>query len=274
MPKNPLKLDDGEQLAYFESGGSWCYIRTPESYKAARGKAVPLIIRCRGYGGFVRMGYTEWMERSGSKMTVDALVERGFAVAGSDLSGDHWGRPAGVAANVSLYNFLTENTNVDAARVGMFTGAGMGGTVLWNSVIGPLHGKVKSVVMMQAIVSLAGMFPAWRRNVMEAYSISLNTEDAVAIASLAQNDPLIQTQNLLATKGAAFARGLPEVYWLHGEKDKPVSYEANAVAMTRLLKKHGVACTLKGYKDKGHDLHLMPEEMTRLIAGFFVKTLA
>jgi hypothetical protein len=220
------------------------------------------------------MGAAEWVDRPGSKMTVDALVDKGFAVAGSDLSGDHWGRPAGVAANVSLYNFLMDNTNVDAGRVGMFTGAGMGGTALWNSVIGPLHGKVKSVVMMQALVSLAGMFPAWRRNVMEAYGLALNTDDAVAIASLAQNDPLTQTQNLLSVKGAAFAKGLPEVYWLHGVLDKPVNYEANPVALTTLLKKHGVKCTLKGYKNKGHDLHLMPEEMTKLIAEFFVKTLA
>ena len=265
------RLEDGEQLAFFECGGSWSYLRTPTAFisSPSRGRPIPLLIRCRGLGGFVRMDEADWQVKPEQKIVVDELVRRGYAVAGSDLSGDHWGRPAGVAENASLHNLLTEHANVDPWRIGMFTGAGMGGLALWNSVIGPLHGKIKAAVLIQAVVSLPAMFPARRINIMSAYGIAINIEDTIAIASLALNDPIGQTRSLLSSQDPTFAKGLPKTLCLHGDKDKQVDYRKNALALTLLLREHGVNSSLETFDGRGHELHTLGEQVAKIISNFF-----
>ena len=269
------RLADGEQLVFFECGGSWSYIRTPKGFRASpsQGQALPLLIRCRGYGGFVRMGAVDWQEKPEQKIIVDAMIQDEYIVAGSDLSGDHWGRPAGVAALVSLYDLLTEYANVDLSRVGMFTGAGMAALAMWNSVIGPLHGKINAVAMIQAVVFLAGMFPEWRLNIMNAYDIAINTDDDLAISSLASNDPLPQTRILLSGHDAGFAKGLPKTLCVHGDKDRQVDYQENAVALTNLLNEHDVDATLETFHGKGHELHTMGEQVGKVISDFLEASL-
>ena len=265
------QLKDGKQLAFFKCGGSWSYIRTPIGFSSSpsQGKPVPLLIRCRGFGGYVRKGEADWQEKPEQKIVVDAMIQCGYAVAGSDLTGDHWGRPASVAALVSLYNQLAEYGNLDASRVGMFTGAGMGGMALWNSVIGPLHGKIKAVALIQAIVSMSGMFPSRRTNIKNAYGIAENTDDVPALSSLAPNDPIIQTRIFLSGRDASFAKGFPKTLFLHGDKDEQVDYHENAVTMTNLLKEHGVDCTIETFYGRGHELHTMGNQVAKVMSNFF-----
>jgi hypothetical protein len=273
-------LSDGEQMVYFQAGGQWCYLRTPKNYKADRdsGRAVPCVIRCRGIADYVfvregtyqRFGSVEWENQAVRRTEIDELVESGMVVAGSELTGDHWGRPAAVAANCALLNSLIDKVNIDPNQVGLMTGGGMGGTVVWNSAIGPLAGRVRAVVFIQGVVSLPSMMHhrLWP-NLLEAYGLPADTPDDVAVACLEANNPITQTQLLLKAKGKTYAKSLPIALFLHGEKDPDVPYEENPVALSNLLKQYGIDFNLRTYWGRGHDLHTLGRPLAQEIREHF-----
>jgi len=110
-------------------------------------------------------------------------------------------------------------------------------------------------------------------NIMSAYGIAINTDDDLALSSLASNDPLPQTRSLFSANDAGFAKGLPKRLCVHGDKDKQVDYQKNPVALTYLLKEHDVDCTLETFHGKGHELHTMGHQVGKVISDFFEASL-
>ncbi|MBM3926649.1 MAG: hypothetical protein FJ320_11860 [SAR202 cluster bacterium] len=265
------KLKDGEQTVYFKAGGEWCFLRTPKDYRAseAAGNAVPCLIRCRGLGNFVKERESDWEKSAYHRPLIDFLVGQGYAVAGSDLTGDHWGRPSAVAANVSLYETLMENCNIDGSRVGMLNAGGRGAMVLWNTAIGPLLGKVRAVALTHAVVSLESMAPHRRELICEAYGMSKDTPLDVVVSATAGHDPLAQTRLMIQASGEAIVKSLPKVAIFHGDRDPQVPFEKNALALAKLLSDNGATVAVTGYYGMGHDLHARGEPTPQVLYDFF-----
>jgi hypothetical protein len=272
MDKPLPQLKDGAQTVFFQAGGEWSFLRTPRNYKAAKGSgAVPLILWCRGMGSYVRENDSDWMKKPPAKAIVDKLVDSGYAVAGSEMTGDHYGRPSAVAALIMLYRMMLDKANVDADKVGMYTSAGMGGTVMWLAAIGPLHGKIKGVVFAQAVASLASMLHYRKEVICKAFGMPDDTPDDVIAAATAGSDPLPQTELMLKAKGKDFVKGLPKTLLISGDKDANVIYEKNAVALHKLLTAHGADSILHPLPGVAHVLHEMLEPIPTLHADFFKK---
>jgi len=267
-PMPPLK--DGEQLVYFQSGGEWSFLKTPKKYQSKKGVSpVPVVIWFRGQSSYVRDGETDCLIRPPYKAILNRLLEQGYAVAGSELTGVHYGRASATAASVALYRALVAGANVDAERVGMWTPAGMGGLTMWNSIMGPLHGKVRAVVSTQAVVSYASVIPRRKEAIRRAHGFPEDILDDVLIASVSGYDALSQMGLRLAVGGKAFAKGLPKTLIMHGETDDNIPCGPNAVELHELLKKHGAESTLHVFQDTGHVLHKMEEPIASMTGEFF-----
>ena len=132
-------LRDGEQKVFFKAGGEWCYLWTPARYK--NGEPVPVVIHHHGAGGYVREGEADWLDTESKTAYLRAVMAGGgCAIAGSHACGNHWGNPDSVTANAALYDALDECPGVDATRTGLM-GGGLGGALIWNSVVGPSPGR-------------------------------------------------------------------------------------------------------------------------------------
>ena len=271
---SPPKLTDGEQTKFFRVGGEWCYLSTPASYRAdpESGQATPCVLHCHGNRGYVRDGEADWLDEETKKIFISMLLDAGIAVSGSHATGNHWGRPSAVAANGALFDALTTGANVDKRRMGIM-GGGLGGALVWNSVTGPLLGRVRAAVVQQALLSYESVIRhgKFKSPLMEAYGIPDDTPDDLATASLTHNDPLNRTRLLVAMEGAKAGRLLPSVLFVHGDADENMPYEENPVALSKVLDSCGAENSFQTYKDVGHatyDLRETAGDITR----FFQRT--
>ena len=119
MTNSIPQLGDGEQTVYFQAGDEWCFLKTPKTYKASNG-AVPCVIQCHGHHGYVKDGEADWLTEDFKLSFVNSLIDTGIAVASTNATGNHWGRPNAVAANAALFDALLEGANLDSNRMGLW----------------------------------------------------------------------------------------------------------------------------------------------------------
>ena len=280
MTDNLLRLDDGAQTFFFQAGSEWCFFRTPASYLAS-GPPVACVIQCHGNSGFVTeneyaISTSDALDDEGLSVTIRTLVDAGFAVAGSHAKGSAWGRPDAVAACAALFDTLVEQTNVDANRIGML-GGGLGGSALWNAVTGPLLGRVRAAGLQQATLSFESVIRnhSFKDALLGAWGIPSDTDDDVAVASLAGNDPLTRTRALIALRGAEEARALlPDVRFFHGDQDENMLFDENPMALAAILESCGARHSFQTYEGVGHATYAMGEPVARDIAEFFQSALS
>jgi len=261
------QLRDGEQKAFFQAGGEWCYLWTPRSF--LKNRPVPLVIHHHGARGYVKDGTADWLEEESKIGYLRAVMAGGnCAVAGSNACGDHWGNAKAVAANSALFETLTENPHMDARRVGLM-GGGLGGALVWNSILGPLRGRVKAVVVMQAVASLEAVIREhkFKAPCLKAYGLSEDTVDDEAVRSIAPNDPLPRLQKL--TVGTA----LPRTAIYHGARDSNIPVETNAIPLAEALKKAGANVTLELFPDVTHSVYAMGKPIEERLKSFFASSL-
>jgi hypothetical protein len=176
-------LSDGEQKVFFEAGGEWCYLWTPKEFR--KDQPVPVVIHHHGARGYVREGEADWLDTETKTAYLEAVMRGGGCViAGSHACGDHWGNPDSVAANAALFEALDECPGIDANRTGLM-GGGLGGALVWNSVVGPLAGKTKAVAVMQAVANLTAVIreQKFKTPCIKAYGLPEDTTDEEAIAA-------------------------------------------------------------------------------------------
>lgn len=270
MTASLAQLIDGMQTIFFQAGGEWCYLRTPENFRVQKIPGIPCVIQCHGNRGYVRNGEADWLTETPKTIFVDMLLQAGIAVAGSHGTGNHWGRPSAVAANAALLNTLEGQPGLDKSRMGML-GGGLGGAVIWNAVTGPLAGRIRAVVLQQATLSYESVIRnhKFKDQLLEAYGIPADTSDDLAVDTLAYNDPLHRTRLLIAEKGTAAARLLPEVLFVHGDQDENMLYTENPVALSKVLETCGGRFTFQTYPGVGHATYQLGETAARVIADFF-----
>ncbi len=66
------RLQDGEQKVFFQAGGEWCYIWTPETF--LRDKPVSVVIHHHGARGYVRNGSAEWLDEENKAAILRAVM--------------------------------------------------------------------------------------------------------------------------------------------------------------------------------------------------------
>ncbi len=262
-------LKDGAQTVFFQAGGEWCFLRTPAGF-AASGPGTPFVIQCHGNGGYVRDGEADWLDEEAKTIFLDALVGVGIAVAGSHGTGNHWGRPDAVAAYGALFDALASQPGLDEKRGGLW-GGGLGGAVLWNSVTGPLLGRLRAVAPQQAALSYESVIRdhKFKAQLLEAYGIPGDTPDDLAVSALSFNDPLNRTRLLVSQRGAEAGSLLPEVLFVHGDADENMLYEGNPVALSEVLKSSGARFSFQTFPGVGHATYDLREKASAPLAAFF-----
>ena len=255
-------LRDGEQKAFFEAGGEWCYLWTPESFKA--GKPTAVVIHHHGNRGYVKEDTADWLEEDRKTAFLEAVMSNDVAVAGSHACGNHWGNPCSVEANGALLDALAASPHVDTERVGLM-GGGLGGLLIWNSVLGPMRGRVKQAAVMQAVSSIESIIRDHKFNDQQltAYGLPPDMPDDEAVERLAASDPLPRLQRL--GKGVP----LPCTAIYHGAEDDNVLPDANAVALAEALTAAGAEVRLELFPGVGHNTYGMGEEMQKRLKAFF-----
>ncbi|MBM3925120.1 MAG: hypothetical protein FJ320_03915 [SAR202 cluster bacterium] len=275
MADRPLpKLKDAAQTVFFQAGGEWCFLRTPASFKAS-GAPTPCVIQCHGNTGYVKDGEADWLKDEGKTTFINRLTEAGIAVASTHATGNHWGRPNAVAANAALHTAITQNANIDRARIGIW-GGGLGGALVWNSVTGPLLGKVKAAALQQATLSYESVIRQhkFKGHLLEAYGIPADTPDDAAFATLSFNDPVTRTRLLEDKMGKSLASQLPEVIFIHGDLDENMLYQENPVRLSHALSPVGARFTFHTFKGVGHATYALGDTAAQVVSGFFKKTFA
>jgi len=261
------RLKDGEQRVFFRSGGEWCYLWTPSTFRIS--KRVPVVIHHHGARGFVRDGSADWLEEEQKVAYLRAVMEGGrCAIAASHACGDHWGNPSAVAANRALYDALAESPYIDIRRVGLM-GGGLGGALIWNSVLGPLAGKAKAAVVMQAVASLSSVIreQKFKAPCLKAYGLPEDTPDEKAIEEIGPNDPLPRLQRL--KRGTP----LPKTAIYHGARDANIPAATSAVPLSEALKRAGADVTLELFHDVEHNVYAIGKPMQDRIRAFFASSL-
>jgi acetyl esterase/lipase len=256
-------LGDGEQRVFFKAGGEWCYLWTPEDFK--EDLPVPVVIHHHGARGYVRDGEADWLDTDSKAAYLRAVMEGGVcAIAGSHACGDHWGNPDSVAANAALFEALVESPHIDAGRAGLM-GGGLGGAIIWNSVLGPLAGKVRAVVVMQAVAHLTAVIREgkFKAPCLRGYGLPEDTPDDEAIGKIAPYDPLPRLQRL------APSTPLPRVAIYHGEVDENIPAATNAIPLSEALKKAGGAVELELFPGVGHDVYGVGRPIEGRLKAFF-----
>lgn len=190
------------------------------------------------------------------------------AVAGSHACGDHWGNPKAVAANRALFDALASCPFIDVGRVGLMAG-GLGGALVWNSVLGPLAGHVRAVVVMQAVGSLAAVIREhkFKAPCLKAYGLPEDTPDDEAVAKTAPHDPLPRLQRL------APRTPLPRTAIYHGAEDGNIPPETNAIPLSQALRRAGGEVTLELFADVGHNVYAMGRPIEERLRSFFANSL-
>lgn len=260
-------LSDGEQKLFFQAGGEWCYIWTPETFRTEQ--SVPVVIHHHGARGYVRDGMADWLEEEQKAAYLKAVMSGcGCAVAGSHACGDHWGNADAVAANGALFEALTECPYIDIQRVGLM-GGGLGGALVWNSVLGPLAGRVKAVAVMQAVASLEAVIREhkFKTPCLRAYNLPEDTPDEEAVAKIAPHDPLSRLQHLQP------GTRLPRTVIYHGAEDDNIPPETHAIPLAEALRKAGGDVTLELFPEVGHAVYSMGKPVEERLKAFFASIL-
>ena len=261
-------LHDGEQTVYFQASGDWCYLWTPDTFR--RDTPIPVLIHHHGAGGYVREGGADWFEVDQKVGYLKAIMAAtGCAVAGSHACGDHWGNACATRANGVLYEALVASSYVDPSRVGLM-GGGLGGALVWNSVLGPLAGKVKAAAVLQAVSSLEDIVRnhKFKAPLLEAFGVPVDLGDDEAVAAVAAQDPLPRLQRL------PVGTSLPRTAIYHGGKDDNVLPAANAVALAEALRRAGADVALEIFPDVDHFVYEMGQPIQDRLAAFFGAALA
>jgi acetyl esterase/lipase len=258
-----MKLDKGEQKQYFKAGGEWCYIWTPPGFDP--GKPAPVMIHHHGAGGFVREWESDWLDTSSKAAYLRAAMDgSGCIVAGSHACGNHWGNPFSVEANAALLDYLEGVDGVDTSRLGLM-GGGLGGALIWNSVLGPFAGKVKAVAVMQAVANLSAVVreQKFKGVMLEAFGVPEDTPDDEAIARVVKYDPMPGLQAL--EKDAS----LPRTVVYHGAKDENIPPDTHAKMLVEALTKARADVTLELFDEVEHNTYAMGKPMEDRLRTFF-----
>ncbi|RPJ36578.1 MAG: hypothetical protein EHM35_07910 [Planctomycetaceae bacterium] len=263
-----IDVKAGEQQLYFRAGGEWCYLWTPKSFRTDR--PVPVIVHHHGFEGYVNAQSADWLEEDYKIGLLRAVMAAGdgCAVAGSHACGDHCGHPGAVEANRALFETLVAQPFVDPSRIGLM-GGGMGGALIWNSVLGPLAGKVKAVAVLQSVASLEAFIRAQRHKwmVLQAYDLPADASDDEAVARVAPHDPLNRLQRI--PQGTA----LPHTAIYHGARDEDVILETHALPLAEALRKAGGSVSLEVFADVEHAVYMMGDSIEARLTQFFSRAL-
>jgi len=258
-----MKLMKGEQKKYFKAGGEWCYIWTPPGYDPA--KPAPVVIHHHGARGYIRDGESDWLDTSSKAAYLRAVMANSRAViAGSHACGDHWGNNFAVDANAALLKHLDSVKGLDTSRLG-FMGGGLGGALIWNSVLGPYAGRVKQVVVMQAVANLSAVIreQKFKDVCLKAYDLPSNTSDDKAIKKILPYDPMPRLEKL--SKNTT----LPRTIIYHGAKDENIPADTNAIPLATALRKAGADVTLELFEGVEHNTYAMGKPMEDRLRSFF-----
>jgi acetyl esterase/lipase len=261
------ELRDGEQKIFFRAGGEWCYLWTPENFQ--RGKPAPVVIHHHGFTGFVRDGAADWLDDETKATNLRAVMEGGrCAIAGSHACGNHWGNAQAQAANAALFSLLVGHASLDPKRVGLM-GGGLGGLLLWNSVLGSMAGRVKAVLIMQANSSLECTIREhkFKAPLLAGYGLAEDLDDDEAVKKLRPNDPLARLQALKP------GTHLPRTAIYHGALDEAVPPASQVVPLAEALKRAGADVTLELFPGIGHAVYAMGEPIRERLRAFFASSL-
>ncbi|MGW8181274.1 MAG: prolyl oligopeptidase family serine peptidase [bacterium] len=258
-----MKLEKGEQKKFFKAGGEWCYIWTPKGFDPA--KPAPVVIHHHGARGYIREGEADWLDTETKAAYLRAVMaDSGAVIASTHACGDHWGNSCAVEANAALLAYLEGVKGLDTSRLG-FMGGGLGGALIWNSVLGPFAGKVKAVAVMQAVANLSACVREhkFKDVTLKAYGLPEDMEDEAAIAKIIDHDPMPRLQKL--KKGTK----LPKTVIYHGSKDENIPADTNAIPLADALKKAGADVTLVLFGDVEHNTYSMGKPMEDRLRKFF-----
>jgi acetyl esterase/lipase len=257
-----MKLKEGEQKLFFNAGGEWCYIWTPSNFDP--NESAPVVIHHHGARGYIREKEADWLDTESKADYLRAVMaESGAVVTGSHACGDHWGNQCAVKANAALLAYLDNIKGLDTSRLGLM-GGGLGGALIWNSVLGPFANRVKAVAVMQAVANLSATIREQKfKNVcLRAYGIPEDTPDERAISMIIANDPMAKLQKLENGK-------LPRTVIYHGEKDENIPADTNAIPLATALRKAGANVTLELFSDVQHNTYAMGKPMEVRLKTFF-----
>jgi dipeptidyl aminopeptidase/acylaminoacyl peptidase len=254
-------LVDGEQRVYFKSGGEWCYLWTPKTFKVK--DKIPILVHNHGAGGYIKENAADWPDTDWKASVLKSIMKNVIAVAGSHACGDHWGNPCAVAANAALLKDLDSCSSLDTKRLGLM-GGGLGGCQVWNSVIGSYAGRVKIVAVLQAVARLKATIneKKFREVTLKAYGFPPETLDEEAYKVIKKSDPLPRIQIL---KGAK----LSKVAIYHGSKDGNIPVETNAIPLAEALRRAGAEVELNVFPGVEHNVYAMGSEIEERIRKHF-----
>lgn len=260
-------LHEGEQRAFFQAGGEWCYLWTPPAFSP--GARIPVVIHHHGYTGYVRDGAADWLDDEAKTTYLRAVMEGGkCAIAGSHACGNHWGNRQAQAANAALFELLAAHPAVDPTRIGLM-GGGLGGLLLWNSVLGCMAGRVKVALVMQANSGLECTIREhnFKGHLLAGYGLPEDMDDDAAVETLRLNDPLPRLQAL--PHGAP----LPRTAIFHGELDKAVPPGSQVIPLAEALRRAGAEVMLELFPGVGHAVYAMGEPIRERLRTFFASAL-
>jgi acetyl esterase/lipase len=148
-------------------------------------------------------------------------------------------------------------------------GGGLGGALVWNSILGPLSGRVKAVAVLQAVVSLSAVIREhkFKAPCLRGYGLPEDTPDDEAVTRIAVYDPLPKLQRLSA------GMPLPRTVICHGAKDANIPPETNAVPLAEALRKAGGDVSLELFPDVGHAVYAMGRPIEERLKSFFASSL-
>jgi hypothetical protein len=258
-----MELQKGEQKIFFKAGGEWCYLWTPPEFNPE--KPVPVVIHHHGARGWVREGTADWLDTKTKRAYLRAVMEGcGGVIAGSHACGDHWGNKCAVKANDALFKKLDATEGIDSTRLGLL-GGGLGGALVWNSVLGPMAGKVKIAAVMQAVSNLSAVIreQKFKTPCLKAYDIPEDTPDEEAIAKIIDDDPMPRLQKLM--KGTR----LPKVAIYHGARDENIPAETNAKQLKDALKNAGGDVKLELFSEVEHNVYAIGKPIEKRLRCFF-----
>lgn len=258
-----LLLKDGEQKVHFKAAGEWCYLWTPPTFRL-NGNS-PIVIHHHGAGGYVKKKRADWLDTESKAGLIRAVMDGcGCSVAGSHACGNHWGNGCAVNADTGLLEALEECPGLAMNRLGLM-GGGLGGMLVWNSVLGPFKGRVSLVAVLQAVASLEAIIREQRFKAvcLKAFGLSKNIHDDEAVVQILPHDPLTKLKAL--NKGTK----LPVTAIYHGAKDTWIPAETHAISLAEALKMVGGKVELNLFNEVEHSLYNMGKQMEERLKRFF-----
>ncbi len=254
---------DGEQIIYFRAGGEWCYLWTSKNFKIR--ETTPVVIQHHGARSYVREGAADWLDTECQADLLRAVMHGSdCAMAGSHACGDHWGDSCSVEANAALLRELDGIQGLDTSRLGLL-GGGLGGALVWNSLLGPYAGRVRLVAVMQAVASLDAVIreKKFRRACLNAYGLQEEIPDDEAYRVIKPSDPLPKLEAL--RKGTM----LPRTAIYHGAGDRNIPAETHAVPLAEALRKADGDIQLNIFAEVEHNVYEMGEPIKKRLGEFF-----